>query len=50
MKLTRDELAAAIRAARRYPPGSGFRWGSQGILATAAFNFTILPASEWQYG
>lgn len=32
MRLTRSELAAAIRAARRYPPGFGFKWGCKGEL------------------
>ena len=40
MRLTRNELAAAIRAARRYPPGFGFRWGYKGELANVHFNTT----------
>lgn len=31
MRLTRKELAAAIRASRRYPKGFGFRWGCKGV-------------------
>lgn len=51
MRLTRNELAAAIRAARRYPKGNGYFWGWKGELrALNTLDFAQPIPSNWEGG
>lgn len=53
IRLTRSELAAAIRCARRYPPGHSAHWGYQGEMRALVINSLLLEAvlpQSYQYG